>query len=61
MQMELHYRNKCLLFIKTEGTSNCADYETTKKRIKILNNDLKRLKEFKNKIIKKEVKEYGFI
>lgn len=61
MQIELHYRNKCLQFIKKEGTPNCADYEQTKKRIKILNNDLNRLREFKNKIIKNGGKTYGFI
>ena len=61
LKKELDYRNKCLQFIKKEGTFNCADYEQTKKRIRILNNDLKKLREFKNKIIEKEVKEYGFI
>ena len=61
LEIELHYRNKCLEFIKKEGTHNCADYEQTKSRIKNLNNDLKRLREFKQKITKKEVKDYGFI
>ena len=61
LEKELHYRNKCLLFSKKEGTNNTIDYETNKSRIKILNEELTKLREFKNKIIEKEVKEYGFI
>ena len=61
LEQELHYRNKSLEFTKKEGTSNTIDYETNKNRIKILNEELTRLREFKNKIIKKEVKAYGFI
>lgn len=61
LEQELHYRNKSLEFIKKEGTSNTIDYETNKSRIKILNEELKRLREFRNKIIEKEVKAYGFI
>ena len=61
IKKELDYRNGCLYFIKSEGSFNSADYEQTKKRIKILNNDLNRLRKFKDKIIEKEVKEYGFV
>ena len=61
LEKELHYRNKCLEFIKKEGTNNTIDYETNKNRIKILNEELTRLREFKNNIIKREVKEYGFV
>lgn len=38
-------------FIREEGTPNCADYEATKMKIKILNEDLKRLEEFKERRI----------
>ncbi|MBR0059351.1 MAG: hypothetical protein IJP99_08490 [Methanobrevibacter sp.] len=61
LEQELHYRNKSLEFTKKEGTPNTLDYRTNKSRIKILNNELKNLREFRKKIIKMEVKEYGFI
>ena len=62
MENELHQRIKDLKFIKNEGTNNCADYEATTKRIKILNEDLNNLRTFRNKIIEnKESKGYGFI
>ena len=38
-------------FIREEGTPNCADYEATKMKIKILNEDLKRLEEFRERRI----------
>ena len=61
LETELHQRITDLKFIKNEGTHNCADYEATKKRITILNNDLENLRKSKNKIIKnKEVKGYGY-
>lgn len=60
LEKELHYRNKSLNFTKKEGTPNTIDYETNKSRIKILNEELTRLRQFKNKIIETEVKEYGF-
>ena len=60
LELELHYRINSLNFIKKEGTSNSADYEKTKSRIRILNDDLKRLRKFKNKIIENEVKNYGY-
>ena len=61
LEQELHYRNKSLHFLKKEGTHNTLDYETNTSRIKILNNDLKELRKFRDNIIKKEVKAYGFI
>lgn len=61
LEKELHYRNKSLEFIKKEGTPNTLDYKTNKSRIKTLNEDLNKLRKFKENIIKKEVKEYGFI
>ena len=61
LEIELHYRIECLNFIKKEGTSNCADYEQTKSRIKILNNDLNRLRKFRSRIIEKGGRAYGFI
>ena len=61
LEKELHHRNKSLEFIKKEGTYNTIDYEENTSRIKILNKDLNRLREFRKKIIKKEVKAYGFI
>lgn len=60
LETELHKRIIDLKFIKNEGTSNCADYEATKQRIKILNMDLDHLRKFRNKIINKEVQGYGF-
>ena len=60
LENELHQRIHDLKFIKNEGTNNCADYEATTNRIKILNKDLENLREFRNKIIEKEVKGYGF-
>ena len=61
LENELHQRIHDLKFIKNEGTNNCADYEATKKRIKILNADLEHLRKHKNKIINKEVKGYGYM
>lgn len=62
MENELHQRIYDLKFIKNEGTNNCTDYEATKNRIKILNEDLNNLRTFRNKIIEnKESKGYGFI
>ena len=61
LEKELHNRNKSLDFIKKEGTNNTLDYETNKKRIKILNEELNNLRKFKDKIIENEVKKYGFI
>ena len=62
LENELHQRIYDLKFIKNEGTNNCADYEATKKRIKILNEDLEHLRKFRNKIIENTESEgYGFI
>ena len=62
LETELHQRITDLKFIKNEGTNNCADYEATKERITILNNDLNILRKNRMKIIEnKEVKGYGFI
>ena len=62
LENELHQRIHDLKFIKNEGTNNCADYEATKNRIKILNSDLEHLRKFRKKIIENtEVKGYGFI
>lgn len=61
LENELHQRIKDLKFIKNEGTENCADYEATTNRIRILNEDLDHLRKFRNKIIEnKEVQGYGF-
>lgn len=61
LENELHQRIIDLKFIKNEGTNNCADYEATKSRITILNNDLEHLRKFRNKIIEnKEVKGYDY-
>ena len=61
LENELHQRIHDLKFIKNEGTNNCADYEATKKRIKILNADLEHLRKHRKKIINKEVNGYGFV
>ena len=62
LENELPQRTHDLKFIKNEGTNNCADYEATKNRIKILNSDLEHLRKFRKKIIENtEVKGYGFI
>ena len=62
LENELHQRIHDLKFIKNEATNNCADYEATKNRIKILNTDLEHLRNHRNKIIEnKEAKGYGFI
>ena len=62
LENELHQRIYDLKFIKNEGTNNCVDYEATKNRITLLNNDLENLRKFRNEIIKnKEVRGYGFI
>lgn len=37
-----------------------ADYETTKKELKIIENDLRQLRLFEHKILNKEIKGYGF-
>lgn len=61
LENELHQRITDLKFIKNEGTPNCADYEATTNRIRILNEDLDHLRKFRNKIIEnKEVQRYGF-
>ena len=61
LENELHQRIYDLKFIKNEGTNNCADYEATKERIKILNADLEHLRNHRNKIIEnKESKGYGY-
>lgn len=61
LENELHQRIHDLKFIKNEGTSNCADYEATKNRIRVLNEDLEHLRNFRNKIIEnKESKGYGY-
>ena len=61
LENELHQRIHDLKFIKNEGTNNCADYEATKERITILNNDLNILRKNRMKIIEnKEVQGYGF-
>lgn len=51
IENELHQRIHDLKFIKNEGTKNCADYDETSKRIRILNADLEHLRKFRNKII----------
>ena len=62
LENELHQRIYDLKFIKNEGTNNCADYEATKNRITLLNNDLENLRKFRNKIIEnKGVRGYGFV
>ena len=61
LETELHKRINDLNFIKKEGTSNTADYKTTKARIKYLNADLEHLRKHKNKMIKNEVKAYGYL
>lgn len=61
LESELHEKITNLKFIKNEGTDNCADYEATKNRIRILNEDLENLRNFRTRIIEnKEVKGYGF-
>jgi len=37
-----------------------ANYETTKKELKIIENDLRQLRLFERKILNKEIKGYGF-
>ena len=59
LENELHQRITDLKFIKNEGTSNSADYNMTKARIKYLNADLEHLRKHRENIIKKEVKAYG--
>ena len=62
LENELHQRIHDLKFIKNEGTNNCADYEATKNRIRILNEDLEHLRNFRKKIIEnKESNGYGFV
>lgn len=62
LENELHQKIYDLKFIKNEGTNNSADYEATKNRIRILNEDLEHLRKFRNKIIEnKEAKGYGFV
>lgn len=62
LENELHQRIYDLKFIKNEGTNNCADYEATKDRIRILNEDLEHLRKFRNKIIEnKGAVGYGFV
>lgn len=62
LETELHQRIIDLKFIKNEGTNNCADYERTRERITILNNDLSNLRKSRKNIIEnKEVRGYGFI
>ena len=61
LETELHQRITDLKFIKNEGTNNCADYESTKARITLLNRDLEILRKNRKKIIEnKEVRAYGF-
>ena len=61
LENELHQKIYDLKFIKNEGTNNSADYEATKNRIRILNEDLEHLRKFRNKIIEnKEAEGYGF-
>ena len=61
LETELHKRITDLKFIKNEGTPNSADYEATRERITILNNDLEILRKSRQKIIEnKEVKGYGY-
>lgn len=62
LENELHQKIYDLKFIKNEGTNNSADYEATKNRIRILNEDLEHLRKFRNKIIEnKEAVGYGFV
>lgn len=56
LEKELDDKIYSLNFIKKEGTHNSRTPDEIKNRIKILNEDLYRLKEFKNKMIKKEDK-----
>lgn len=60
LETELHQRITDLKFIKNEGTDNCADYEATKERITILNNDLSNLRKSRRNIIERRLKGYGF-
>lgn len=61
LKNELHQRITDLKFIKNEGTNNCADYEATKNRIRVLNTDLEHLRNFRNKILEnKEAKGYDY-
>jgi len=61
LETELQQRINDLNFIKNEGTRNSTDYNTTRNRIKYLNKDLKKLKDFRINIIKKEMKAYGYL
>ena len=61
LETELHQRITDLKFIKNEGTSNSADYEATRERITILNNDLSNLRKSRKNIIERRLKGYGFI
>ena len=62
LENELHQIIYDLKIIKNERTNNCEDYEATKDRIRILNEDLEHLRKFRNKIIENtEAVGYGFV
>lgn len=60
LENELQQRLKDIKHIDSEGTNSTYDYNTTKKRINIIKDDLNQLKKIKKNIIKKEVKKYGY-
>ena len=53
LEKELHDKIHSLNFIKKEGTDNSENPDEIENRIKILNEDLNKLKKFRNKMIKK--------
>ena len=60
LEIEQHQLNKDLEFINEEATDNCANYNDTISRLKIVNADLNRMKKFRANIIKKEDEKYGY-
>lgn len=59
LKKELNKQLKLLDSIR-HGYYTTADYDCLKKRIKLLNNDLNKLREFEESIKKAEVKKYGY-
>lgn len=57
---DLHTHIQSWTALKTGKNYTNADYKETKEAIKLLNNDLNRLREFEKKIKNKEVTGYGY-
>lgn len=58
---ELHMHINNLNALKNGKTYTNANYGETKESIKLLNDDLNRLREFEKRIKNKEVKGYGYM